>query len=134
MIYLKLTVQMVSLGLLVVFPPSKVVYRLHRATWTLTELALTFPSPVVQSITLIPQNASVTAGRFRVWLFINEETPGERKSVLLWDRKTEGGFPEMKVLVSRLSSLWFLHSNSLQKQRVRDQIAPGKSLGHSDAA
>jgi hypothetical protein len=35
---------------------------------------------------------------------------------LLWDRKTEGGFPETKVL----------------KQRVRDHIDPKKDLGHSD--
>ena len=36
---------------------------------------------------------------------------------LLWDRKTEGGFPESKQL----------------KQLVRDQIAPQKDLGHSDS-
>ncbi|MEY4684952.1 MAG: hypothetical protein RLZ25_1411 [Pseudomonadota bacterium] len=35
---------------------------------------------------------------------------------LLWSRKTEGRFPEAKEL----------------KQRVRDQIAPERSLGHSD--
>ncbi|ORZ14618.1 Rdx family-domain-containing protein [Absidia repens] len=35
---------------------------------------------------------------------------------LIWDRKQDGGFPEAKVL----------------KQRVRDVIAPQKSLGHSD--
>lgn len=35
---------------------------------------------------------------------------------LIWDRKTEGGFPETKVL----------------KQRVRDFIDPKKDLGHSD--
>ncbi len=34
----------------------------------------------------------------------------------LWDRKEMGGFPEAKDL----------------KQRVRDQIAPDQSLGHSD--
>lgn len=38
------------------------------------------------------------------------------KEVLLWDRKTEGGFPETKVL----------------KQLVRDCIQPDKDLGHSD--
>ncbi|KAI8337019.1 Rdx family-domain-containing protein [Chlamydoabsidia padenii] len=35
---------------------------------------------------------------------------------VVWDRKQDGGFPEAKVL----------------KQRVRDVIAPTKSLGHSD--
>jgi selenoprotein W-related protein len=35
---------------------------------------------------------------------------------VLWSRKTEGRFPEAKEL----------------KQRVRDQVAPEKNLGHSD--
>lgn len=34
----------------------------------------------------------------------------------LWDRRREGGFPDIKVL----------------KQRLRDQIAPGRDLGHLD--
>ncbi|TRM68304.1 Rdx family-domain-containing protein [Schizophyllum amplum] len=85
---------------------------LHRATWTQTELFLTFPPPNVTSITLIPRNTEETAGRFRVWLLSSSEPPK-----LMWDRKIEGGFPELKVL----------------KQRIRDVIQPGKSLGHSDA-
>ncbi|CAM9127033.1 unnamed protein product, partial [Heterosigma akashiwo] len=36
---------------------------------------------------------------------------------IVWDRKNEGGFPEAKVL----------------KQRVRDEIAPERNLGHSEA-
>ena len=35
---------------------------------------------------------------------------------VIWDRKTNGGFPEIKEL----------------KQLVRDKIDPSKSLGHSD--
>ena len=35
---------------------------------------------------------------------------------IVWSRKEEGRFPEAKEL----------------KQRVRDAVAPGKSLGHSD--
>ena len=35
---------------------------------------------------------------------------------LVWSRECDGGFPEIKVL----------------KQRVRDRIAPGRDLGHSD--
>lgn len=35
---------------------------------------------------------------------------------LLWSRKDEGRFPEAKEL----------------KQRLRDRVAPGKDLGHSD--
>ncbi len=37
---------------------------------------------------------------------------------LIWSRATNGGFPEIKTL----------------KQLVRDQVAPGKDLGHSDRA
>lgn len=40
--------------------------------------------------------------------------PSPRK--LLWDRKTEGGFPEVKEL----------------KRRVRDVIDPQRDLGHVD--
>jgi selenoprotein W-related protein len=36
----------------------------------------------------------------------------------LWSRKAEGGFPELPDL----------------KGRVRDRIAPGRSLGHTDRA
>ena len=34
----------------------------------------------------------------------------------VWSRKEEGGFPEIKEL----------------KKRVRDRVAPGRSLGHSE--
>ncbi|KDN50113.1 hypothetical protein RSAG8_01449, partial [Rhizoctonia solani AG-8 WAC10335] len=78
-----------------------------------TELFLTFPPPALSSITLVPLNSTETGGRFRVWLL---PTDGENPK-LVWDRKTEGGFPELKVL----------------KQRIRDVIQPGTSLGHSDA-
>ncbi|KAG6911651.1 hypothetical protein DXG01_007901 [Tephrocybe rancida] len=84
---------------------------LHRASWTQTELLLTFPPPALSSVTLIPLNTEDTAGRFRVWLSIPSQPP-----YLVWDRKVEGGFPELKVL----------------KQRLRDQLQPEKSLGHSD--
>lgn len=36
---------------------------------------------------------------------------------VVWDRKTEGRFPEMKEL----------------KQLLRDRIAPERELGHSDS-
>ena len=35
----------------------------------------------------------------------------------IWSRKHENGFPDIKEL----------------KQRVRDRVAPGRDLGHSDA-
>ncbi|EGO01750.1 hypothetical protein SERLA73DRAFT_177227 [Serpula lacrymans var. lacrymans S7.3] len=84
---------------------------LHRATWVSTELFLTFPPPIIKGISIVPLNSDQTGGRFRVWLFSDS---GD--SHLVWDRKVEGGFPELKVL----------------KQRIRDHIQPGKHLGHSD--
>ncbi|CAK9783894.1 hypothetical protein CC85DRAFT_250081 [Cutaneotrichosporon oleaginosum] len=81
-----------------------------RASWTQTELMLTFPPPLIASITLQPHNTPETGGRFRVWLDRGEGFE------LVWDRKTEGGFPELKVL----------------KQRVRNLVQPDMSLGHSD--
>ncbi|KAK4043240.1 Rdx family-domain-containing protein [Parachaetomium inaequale] len=39
-----------------------------------------------------------------------------QKRTVLWDRKTDGGFPETKEL----------------KRRVRDVIQPGRDLGHVD--
>lgn len=35
---------------------------------------------------------------------------------LIWERKRDGGFPDVKAL----------------KQMVRDRIAPGRDLGHTD--
>ncbi|WVQ99019.1 hypothetical protein IAU59_006151 [Kwoniella sp. CBS 9459] len=84
-----------------------------RATWIQTELFLTFPNPLIRTITLIPLNAPETGGRFRVWVDKGDGV-GEQ---LAWDRKTEGGFPELKVL----------------KQRIRNIIQPEMGLGHSDA-
>ncbi|GAA5823387.1 hypothetical protein JCM3770_006848 [Rhodotorula araucariae] len=108
---------------------------LHRAVWTQTELFLTFPPPAdvssppgLRAITLVPRNTPETGGRFRVWLLRYrslehefEETVGKGKErwngwELVWDRKIEGGFPELKEL----------------KQRIRNIIAPAQDLGHSD--
>ena len=47
-------------------------------------------------MTLIPLNGEETAGRFRIWLSI----PDKAEPMLMWDRKIEGGFPELKILVS----------------------------------
>lgn len=66
-----------------------------------TELMLTFPPPTLLSISLVPLDAAETSGRFRVWLFLQD------RNVLLWDRKAENGFPELKILVGVLY-LWLL--------------------------
>ena len=56
---------------------------------------LTFPTPVIKAVTILPLNSEETGGRFRVWLSLADRPP-----LLMWDRKVEGGFPELKVLVS----------------------------------
>ncbi|EAQ89134.1 hypothetical protein CHGG_05753 [Chaetomium globosum CBS 148.51] len=43
-------------------------------------------------------------------------TPARLTKAVLWDRKVDGGFPEVKEL----------------KRRVRDVIQPGRDLGHVD--
>lgn len=75
---------------------------LLRAGWTAQELLTTFEKEL-GSVALRPAE---TSGRFCVTV----------DGRIVWDRKTEGGFPEMKQL----------------KQRIRDQIAPDRDLGHSD--
>jgi len=73
--------------------------RLHRATWVQTELLLTFPPPVLKSVALIPCNSPDTSGRFRIWLRYAVEEDA-LITILIWDRKTRGGFPELKEVVS----------------------------------
>ena len=75
---------------------------LLRAGWTAQELLTTFEAEL-GAVTLRPSD---TSGTFRVSL------DGD----LIWDRKTEARFPEIKEL----------------KQCVRDHIAPERYLGHSD--
>ncbi len=74
---------------------------LLRAAWMAQELLTTFEQELGKA-SMVP----ATGGVFEVWA--NDK--------LIWSRKQEGRFPEMKEL----------------KQRVRDEIAPEKSLGHSD--
>lgn len=75
---------------------------LLRASWMAQELLTTF-SAELKGVLLKP---SEIAGRYSVSL--DDQT--------IFDRKNEGHFPEIKEL----------------KQLVRDQVAPGKDLGHSD--
>lgn len=66
------------------------------------ELLVTFEKDLAE-VSLRP---SEEAGTFDVWL----------DGQLLWCRREDGGFPELKDI----------------KQRVRDIIRPDKTLGHSD--
>lgn len=74
---------------------------LLRAGWTAQELLVTFEDEL-GGVTLIPG----TGGVFDVTV----------DGQLIWSRKAEGRFPEMKEL----------------KQRIRDVVAPERPLGHSD--
>ena len=74
---------------------------LLRAAWTAQELLTTFQDEIGE-VALVPG----TGGIFDVRV-------GDD---LVWSRKGEGRFPEMKEL----------------KQLVRDRIAPERDLGHSD--
>ena len=72
-----------------------------RAAWYAQELLSTF-SEEVGEVALMPG----TGGVFQV----------RCGDVLIWDRKSMDGFPDIKQL----------------KQLVRDQIAPDRALGHID--
>jgi selenoprotein W-related protein len=74
-----------------------------RAGWLAQELLTTFAEEV-GSVMLTPD---ATGGVFEVRL----------DGQMIWSRKERGRFPESKEL----------------KQLVRDRIAPGRSLGHSDS-
>ena len=75
---------------------------LLRAAYMAQEFLTTFADEL-KSVNLQP---SETAGAYKI--SINDE--------IIFDRKEHGGFIDIKEL----------------KQLVRDKIAPGKSLGHSD--
>ena len=72
-----------------------------RAAWLGQELLATFEHSIGE-VALVPGES----GQFQI--FAN--------GTVTWDRTTDGGFPEAKVL----------------KQRVRDVIEPDRDLGHSD--
>ncbi|MEM5472066.1 SelT/SelW/SelH family protein [Hoeflea sp. AS60] len=74
-----------------------------RAGWMAQELLSTF-SEELGSVTLVPG----TGGIFTI------EVDGE----LIWERKRDGGFPDVKTL----------------KGRVRDRVDPDRDLGHVEHA
>lgn len=74
---------------------------LLRASWMASELLQTF-STELGAVTLIPG----TGGVFEI----------EVNGVSIWERKRDGGFPDVKAL----------------KTRVRDCVDPDRPLGHLD--
>lgn len=107
--------------------------RASRASWVSTELFLTFPNtPIstfkngdiktgefpegiisemgIKSITLLPRMKEDEGGIFRIWLHLKNEVEPR----LIWDRKAEGGFPELKPLVS--------HFHSQVERKLREEV------------
>jgi selenoprotein W-related protein len=76
---------------------------LLRSAWMAQELLSTF-SEQLGAVTLVPSSV----GFFQI----------ELDGALIWDRKRDGGFPDVKAL----------------KQIVRDRIDPDRDLGHVDRA
>jgi selenoprotein W-related protein len=74
---------------------------LLRAAWMAQELLSTFGEDLAE-VALLP----ATGGAFQI------AYDGD----LLWERKRDGGFPDVKTL----------------KQLVRDRLDPGRDLGHVD--
>lgn len=75
---------------------------LLRAQWYQGELLQTF-AEVLSGVLLVPSSGAM----FRI----------EVGDTVLWNRKTDGGFPD----IARL------------KHQVRDAVAPGMTLGHTDS-
>lgn len=75
---------------------------LPRSAWMAQELLHTFS----QDLAEVALKPAVVGGTFEIRI----------DDVLIWERKRDGGFPDVKVL----------------KQRVRDAIAPERNLGHLD--
>lgn len=74
-----------------------------RAQWYQGELLQTFEA-VLGGVLIVPADGAM----FRI----------EVADTTLWNRKSDGGFPEIGEL----------------KRRVRDVVAPQMSLGHTDRA
>lgn len=75
---------------------------LLRSAWMAQEILNTFENEIGE-VTLAP---SETPGMFEIHL----------NQMILWNRKEDGGFPDVKTL----------------KKRIRDWIAPDRDLGHLD--
>ncbi|KAK4934509.1 hypothetical protein LTR28_010623, partial [Elasticomyces elasticus] len=70
-------------------------------------------------IALVPTTGGIFTVHLTYKLALEDDnTAGDARvqEVLIWDFKTERGFPETKIL----------------KQKVRNHIEPGRDLGHSD--
>eukprot|EP00581_Thalassiosira_minuscula_P018940 CAMPEP_0183720424 /NCGR_PEP_ID=MMETSP0737-20130205/13040_1 /TAXON_ID=385413 /ORGANISM="Thalassiosira miniscula, Strain CCMP1093" /LENGTH=341 /DNA_ID=CAMNT_0025950281 /DNA_START=242 /DNA_END=1267 /DNA_ORIENTATION=+ len=89
-----------------------------RASWIASELLTTFANePKLASVTMVNKSPPLSEGGiFRISASSSSSKGDQKNSVLLWDRKTQGRFPESKEV----------------KQLVRDCVNPDEDLGHSD--
>jgi selenoprotein W-related protein len=70
-------------------------------------------SDVISSVSLHP---SRVAGVYRIEVHVPQRADSKANSSVVWERKADGGFPDIKIL----------------KRRVRDIVSPGTALGHID--
>ncbi|KAL1971793.1 hypothetical protein VTN31DRAFT_1881 [Thermomyces dupontii] len=84
-----------------------------RAAYFAQELLSTF-STSLGEVALVP----TTGGVFTVRVYTRSEDGTGLQETVLWDRKTNGGFPEVKML----------------KSLVRNIVDPARDLGHVDRA
>ncbi|KAJ5758232.1 uncharacterized protein N7511_006926 [Penicillium nucicola] len=87
-----------------------------RAAYFAQELLSTFGTDLGE-VALVP----MTGGVFTVTIWhgvASADGPVTTQESILWDRKRDGGFPEVKAL----------------KSLVRNVIAPERDLGHTDRA
>ncbi|UMG91987.1 SelT/SelW/SelH family protein [Nocardioides sp. TF02-7] len=90
---------------------------LLRAQWYAAELLQTFEDEL-DEVALRPAPRDADAGVFRVEVegVSSGTAPTGSGRVTVWNRKRDGGFPEVADL----------------KRRVRDLVAPGRELGHTE--
>jgi selenoprotein W-related protein len=85
---------------------------LPRAAWIAQELLTTFAEELAE-VALVPGDGGV----FQVRVGTDAGARHAAQDELVADRARDGGFPELAEL----------------KRRVRDRVAPGRNLGHSEA-
>lgn len=86
---------------------------LPRAAWIAQELLTTFADELGE-VALVPGDGGV----FQVRAFAAPEPGAPAAAELIACRVRDGGFPELAEL----------------KRRLRDRVAPGRELGHSERA
>ncbi|KAI9894079.1 MAG: hypothetical protein M1814_004849 [Vezdaea aestivalis] len=102
-----------------------------RAAYFAQELLSTFGNDLGE-VSLAPGKSGIFV--IEIWFVADGGVEFRR----LWDRKVNGGFPgedsvaALPMLVLEKVRLIFWTETKDLKQRVRDCIAPGRSLGHVD--